>query len=158
MNGWSRFTPSGYAEIGARSFWPNITVLDNVTVADTFAWQLNNQTLKFGAEYRRVEIFRESSRFRRGQFAFNGVYTSQRPNDPASRANTGNGLADFLLGNVSGGTYGRPQGEELIAPYYAGFVQDDWKITPNLTLNAGVRWEATIGSFYSDPDKQTVAR
>ncbi|MGH9840405.1 MAG: TonB-dependent receptor domain-containing protein [Blastocatellia bacterium] len=157
-HGWSRFTPSGYAEVGARSFWPNINILDNVTVADTFARQTGNHTLKFGAEYRRVEIFRDTSRFRRGQFAFSGVYTSQRPNDPASRASTGNGLADFLLGNVSGGTYGRPQGEELIAPYYAGFAQDDWKITPRLQLNAGVRWETTIGAFYTEPDKQTVAR
>jgi hypothetical protein len=157
-HGYSRMTPSGYAEIGSRSFWPNINVLDNITLADSFAWQLNKHTLKFGAEYRRLEIFREAQRFRRGNFTFSGVYTSQRPNDAASRANTGNGLADFLLGNVAGGTYGRAQGEEAVAPYYASFVQDDWKITPKLTLNAGLRWEATIGSFYPNPDKQSVSR
>jgi Carboxypeptidase regulatory-like domain/TonB dependent receptor-like, beta-barrel len=157
-HGWSRFTPSGYAEIGARSFWPNINNLDNLTLADTFAWQLSNHTLKFGGEYRRVKIFRDTSRFRRGNFTFSGVYTSQRPNDAASRANTGNGFADFLLGQVSGGTYGRRQGEEIIAPYYGLFVQDDWKIRPNLTLNVGLRWEATRGAFHPNPDEQTVSR
>lgn len=157
-HGWSRFTPNGYAEIGARSFWPNINTLDNLTLADTFSWQRGNHTLKFGGEYRRIQIFREAQRFRRGNFTFNGVYTSEKPNDAASRANTGNGLADFLLGNVSGGTYGRAQGEEIIAPYYGVFVQDDWKIRQNLTINAGLRWEGTRGAFYPNPDKQTVAR
>lgn len=156
--GWSRFSPAGYAEIGARSFWPNINNLDNVTLADSFSWQRGNHTLKFGGEYRRIQIFREAQRFRRGNFTFSGVYTSQRPNDAASRANTGNGFADFLLGNVGGGTYGRAQGEEIIAPYYGAFVQDDWKVTPNLTVNAGLRWEATRGGFYPDPTNQTVAR
>ncbi len=156
--GYSRMTPSGYAEIGSRSFWPNINVLDNVTVADTFSWQIGRHTLKFGAEYRRVEIFREAQRFRRGNLSFSGVYTSEKPNDAPSRANTGNGLADFLLGYVGGGTWGRAQGEEIVAPYYAGFAQDDWKITPSLRLNLGLRWEATLGGFFPNPDKQTVAR
>src|SRR5262245_21905384 len=157
-HGWSRFTPTGYAEIGARSFWPNINNLDNLTLADTFAWQLGNHTLKFGGEYRRLQIFREAQRFRRGNFTFTGVYTSEKPNDATSRASTGNGLADFLLGNVSGGTYDRAQGEEITAPYYGLFAQDEWKIKPNLTLHVGLRWEATRGAFYPNPDKQTVAR
>ncbi|MFN7926861.1 MAG: carboxypeptidase regulatory-like domain-containing protein [Blastocatellia bacterium] len=157
-HGWSRFTPSGYAEIGARSFWPNINNLDNLTLADTFAWQLNNHTVRFGGEYRRVQVFREAQRFRRGNFTFSGVYTAQKPNDAASRASTGNGLADFLLGNVANGTYGRAQGEETIAPYYGAFVQDDWKVTKNLTVNIGLRWEGTRGAFYPNPDKQSVSR
>ena len=157
-HGWSRFTPSGYAEIGARSFWPNINTLDNLTLADTFTWLRGNHTLKFGGEYRRIQIFRQAQRFRRGNFTFSGVYTSEKPNDAASRANTGNGLADFLLGNVANGTYGRAQGEEIVAPYYGVFVQDDWKLTPNITINAGLRWEGTRGAFFPDPDKQTVGR
>jgi len=157
-HGYSRMTPTGYAEIGARSFWPNINVLDNLTAADTFSWQNGKHTLKFGGEYRRLEIFREAQRFRRGNFTFSGVYTSQRPNDATSRANTGNGLADFLLGYVNGGTYGRAQGEEIVAPYYSAFIQDDWKIRQNLTLNAGLRWEATMGGFFPHADQQSVAR
>jgi Carboxypeptidase regulatory-like domain/TonB dependent receptor len=157
-HGYSRMTPTGYAEIGSRSFWPNINVLDNVSAANTLAWQINTHTLKFGAEYRRVKVFREAHRFRRGNFAFNGVYTSERPNDAASRAVTGNGLADFLLGYASGGTWGREQGEEIVSPYYAAFAQDDWKLTPNITLNLGLRWETTLGGFFPDPDKQSVGR
>ena len=46
-----------------RSFWPNFNQLDNITIADTFAWQRVGHTLRFGAEYRRVQIFREAMRF-----------------------------------------------------------------------------------------------
>ena len=157
-HGYSRMSPSGYAEIGSRSFWPNINNLDNLTIADTFSWQISNHTLKFGAEHRRLKIFREAQRFRRGQLAFGGVYTSERPNDAASRANTGNGLADFLLGYASGGTYGAAQGEDVISPYYAAFIQEDWKVAPNLTLNLGVRWETTLGPFFPNSQEQTVSR
>jgi hypothetical protein len=59
-------------------------------------------------------------------------------------ANTTNGLpeADFLLGlpqqvgvGAGGGTWGQR------STTMAAFLQDDWKITPKLTLNLGLRWE-----------------
>lgn len=142
----SRFSKGNRVQIG------------DLTLADTFSWLRGSHTLKFGGEYRRICIFREAQRFRRGNFTFSGVYTSEKPNDAASRASSGNGLADFLLGNVANGTYDRAQGEDLNAPYYGAFVQDDWKVTQNITLNLGLRWEATRGAFYPNPDKQTVGR
>ena len=65
-----------------------------------------------------------------------GDYTSQQPNDGASRANTGNGLADLLLGWANQITYGNGRGEEIIAPYYGAYVQDDFKVSSRLTVNA----------------------
>ncbi|MBI4469563.1 MAG: TonB-dependent receptor [Acidobacteria bacterium] len=156
--GYTRMVPSGFAALGSSSFRPNINVLDTMTLADTFSWQLGSHTLKLGAEYRRVKVFREAHRFRAGAFNFNGVYTAQRPNEAANRANTGNALADFLLGYTSGGIYGRALGEEIVAPYYAGFMQHDWKVTPNLVLSLGLRWEATLGGFFPNPEKQSVSR
>jgi hypothetical protein len=61
---------------------------------------------------------------------------------------TGSGLADFWLGNVAGGTGSqRDTGGEFSSPaglrgnIFAAFVQDDWRVTPTLTLNLGVRFE-----------------
>jgi hypothetical protein len=61
---------------------------------------------------------------------------------------TGSGLADFWLGNVVGGTQSlRDTGGVVSNPaklrgsIFAGFVQDDWRATPTLTVNLGVRFE-----------------
>ncbi len=157
-HGWTRFTPSGFTEIGARSFWPNINNLDNWMVSDSLLWQKGRHTLKFGGEYRNLGVYRDASRFRRGQVTLTGQYTAQQPNNGTSRGATGNGMADMLLGWVTGGSYGNNQGEDLFAPYYGLFVQDDWKINSRLTINLGLRYETFFVGTFPNVEKQTVSR
>jgi hypothetical protein len=157
-HGWTRFTPSGYREIGSRSFWPNVNNLANYMITDSALWQKGKHTLKFGGEYRHLNIYRDASRFRRGQFAFSGQFTAERPNVGTSRGSSGNGLADMLLGWVSGGSYGNNQGENVNAPYTGFFIQDDWRIRRNLTLNIGLRYEVFFPGTFPDPERQTVSR
>jgi outer membrane receptor protein involved in Fe transport len=66
----------------------------------------------------------------RGSYAFNGQYT-------------GTALADFMLGLPSSTSQGTP-GNFLtrnISSQWAAYVQDDWKVRPNLTVNVGVRYD-----------------
>lgn len=149
-HGLARFTPTGYNEIGSRSFWPNRNWMDNLQFNDNLLVQRGVHTLKTGVEMRRLDIFREAQRFRRGQFRFNKVYTAEKPNDAASRSATGNGLADMLLGYASGTTVGNQLSENAIAPYWGFYAQDDWKLSRRLTLNAGLRWEWFANPYFPD--------
>ena len=68
------------------------------------------------------------------RFTFDGRYSGLQAN--------GIGLADFLLGIPAraGGAIGDSI-QNLRTTYWAGYVQDDWRIVPNLTLNYGLRYE-----------------
>lgn len=156
--GYARFAISGFNQLGPRQNWPNTGNLDTFLFGDTLIWQRGKHGFRFGVEMRHVNQFRQAERFRRGFFNMTGQYTAEMPNNGASRANTGNGLADMLLGWASNGTYGNAQGENVIERYYAGFVQDDWKVNPKLTINMGLRWEFFQEPTYPNPDMQTSAR
>jgi hypothetical protein len=149
-HGLARFNVNGYNEIGSRSFWPNRNFLENIQFNDNLLWQRGSHTLKAGVEYRRSDIFREAQRFRRGLFTFNKVFTAEMPNVAASRTATGNGLADMLLGWASQTTVGNQLSEDAISPYWGLYIQDDWKVSPRLTVNLGLRWELFQSPYFPD--------
>ena len=54
---------------------------------------------------------------------------------------TGGGLADFMTGKVSSLTQSAPNYLYVRQKYFGLYGQDSWKVRPNLTVNAGLRWE-----------------
>jgi len=150
-HGLSRFTPQQYAEIGTRSFWPNTNNQRTYQFNDTMFKNWGKHNVRFGGEVRREDLFRNAARYSRGQFAFNREFSA----NPANRAATGDGLAEFMLGLAAGGTIGNENGEYIAATTIAGFVQDDWKITPNLTLNLGLRYDIFYAPSFPDGGTST---
>jgi Carboxypeptidase regulatory-like domain/TonB dependent receptor-like, beta-barrel len=85
--------------------------------------------LSVGANWIHSEIETLNNRPTNGAFTFNGQ-------------GTGLSLADFMLGIVSGGfLQGNPVYDYDHSNYVGAYVQDNWRVRPNLTLNLGLRWE-----------------
>ncbi len=79
-----------------------------------------------------------------GDFRFYGGFT-RGPDPFKSSKNAGFGFADFLMGAGAKGGIDHINGLSLQRLYYAFYVQDDWRVTPKLTLNLGLRYDITTG-------------
>jgi len=103
----------------------------------------SKHTVKVGSSVVYGNFF-DSSVVSPGNFTFNQSYS-------------GDSFADFLLGVPSSTGNGDPSGEyprRLRTMQYAAYIQDDWKLLPNLTINAGMRYEQQW--FANDPYHRAV--
>jgi outer membrane receptor protein involved in Fe transport len=99
---------------------------------------------KAGFDYRVLQFNAFQNNNASGSFSFTRGMT-QGPNPNQARSDAGYGLASFLLGAGSGGTIEHISGLALQRKYYAVYLQDDWKFTPRVTLNLGLRYDLTTG-------------
>ncbi|HEY3453574.1 MAG TPA: TonB-dependent receptor [Bryobacteraceae bacterium] len=98
-----------------------------------------NHTIKFGADVRRYRYVGTTYNLPGGSFTFGPNYT-QGP-DPLTATSTGGiGFASFLLGAGSGQAMIQ-NSRDIRALAIAGYIQDDWKVSPRLTLNFGMRYD-----------------
>ena len=120
----------------------------------TMSQIVGNHSLKLGGDYRRIGEDALLGGPRAGDFAFNAGFTGGP--DPFNPDGTsGNSLASLLLGYPSfGWMFGYTEQKRFI-DYFAGFVQDDFRITPNLVLNLGIRLEHETGPREKE-NRQTV--
>lgn len=77
----------------------------------------------------------------------NGGFTAgPDPDNPT--ANTGNGVAELLFGVLDGGNTGIAYSPAVTKRFLGGYLQDDWKVTNQLTLNLGFRYEVQMAPTY----------
>jgi hypothetical protein len=105
--------------------------------SDGLTWVKGNHTFKFGVDIRRARFDQYY------YFDVNGEYTFDNSGPNAIVPGDGDQYAEFLLGLADGYTQGSGQREDIRSTAVYPFVQDSWKIKPNLTLNYGLRWELT---------------
>ncbi len=128
---------SGFTTIGEATFLPNSKISEALTFEDHVTLLLGKHNLKFGGNYRFVRSWYAISSSARGTYTFNGAFSQ----DPQNRSKTGSGLADFMLGIPSSGGISNFLAGDIRYKYWGAFLQDDWKVTSKLTVNAGLRYE-----------------
>jgi hypothetical protein len=131
---------TGFSGFGDSSTAPNLTRTNVFEWIDNMSINRGRHSLRFGAEIRRDRYNQIGNQFPRGSFAFSGQATQ----NPAAAANTGNGMADYLLGLVrtSAGSLGLAVAQlRGTRQYY--YVDDSWKVRSKITVSLGLRYEFT---------------
>src|SRR5580700_1686058 len=105
--------------------------------SDGLTWVKGNHTYKFGVDIRRMRFDQTY------YFDVNVEYTFNKSGPNAIVPGDGDNYAEFLLGLTDLYVQGSGQREDIRGFALYPFVQDSWKIKPNLTLNYGLRWELT---------------
>ena len=125
-------------QFGYYGFWINtLSPSRTAEVNEQLSWAKNKHNFKFGFQYLRADYARIDCNGCTGQANFSDNTTGI----PGSAVTTGASYASFLLGLASSGNYNTPGNFSFGEPYYAFFVQDDWKVSKTLTVNIGLRYE-----------------
>lgn len=104
---------------------------------DSLSWQRGKHFIKFGADLARRHVTFLQARAPRASFSFDGTYT-------------GSAMADFMLGYIRSTTVNPAQTSTNLWNWWQSYyVNDDWKVTPRLTINVGMRYD------YFQPYKQS---
>jgi len=151
------FGINGLQTLGSNAFLPSDEVSSTFQITDTVTKIYGKHTFKMGFEWQHVKFSTLQPPWSRGEFDYNGDYTDI-PNSSigntgraqflltpiANTAKTGctvpancpdflGGATDIRASNIAETDNGKD--------YYGAFVNDDWKLTPKLTLNLGLRYD-----------------
>lgn len=148
----------GLSTLGSNAFLPSDEISQTLQITDDFTKVWKTHNFKAGVESQQVKFATLQPAYSRGNFDYNGTYS-----DIPQKNNGGTGRAQFLLTpaaasvpngvNYSGGADGVNASNINktydYRTYLAFYFQDDWKVSPKLTLNLGLRWD------YFSPIRET---
>ena len=124
---------------------PNQLVDNIIQVVDNFSHVVGTHTLKFGGEYHHNRLEENLSNVANGNFFFGSTFSGQ-PSE------TGSDFVDFLLGAPASFVQGQAYPSYGRNFYFGLYGQDSWRITKNLTLNYGLRYD--VSAPWSEKNNQ----
>ncbi len=131
----SGFPQAGFSTNNAFFQW----ITQSAQVVDNLSLMLGKHTVKVGGTYQRKQLNSTQWGAPNGNYTFTGVYTSPVPVGTPTRQSA---LADILLGYPAAySVQTTPYEQRMRYSNTALYVQDDWRVSQNLTLNIGLRWE-----------------
>ncbi|PYT20431.1 MAG: hypothetical protein DMG58_34070 [Acidobacteria bacterium] len=147
--------PPGFPEympqLSFNNFYVGVPTLTTVqpnntwTFSDGFSKVQGSHTLKFGGEFRYLQINERNVCAPNGDFSFDGSVT-------------GVDFADYLVGAPAYGGFNQCSMQFLDSRtrYGGAYGQDSWKVKPNLTLNLGLRWEVSMPWYDTQGKIETI--
>ena len=145
--------PPGYPQFVPPLFFNNFAIGVNTLttrqpnntyqLSDGFSKAFGAHTLKFGGEFRYLQINERNTCAANGDFTFNG-------------AETGSDIADFLIGAPNEFNQCSQQLLDSRTRYGGAYVQDTYKVKPNITLNLGLRWEVSMPWYDTQGKIETI--
>lgn len=125
------FSPTGFGSVGSLSEAIGATDV-NIQFTDNFSWNTRKHNIRAGIQISRQHYDEITDFSGNPGFNFDGRFTGAQ----------GLGLGDMLLGlPISAAGALGDSSQILRTTYYGVYIQDDWRVSPNLTLNFGVRYE-----------------
>jgi len=120
---------NGISGIGNTVQGPSIGIYQEYEFSDVVTAMKGRHNMRVGGTFRPGSEDIDNGFFVVGRYVFNGTYT-------------GDTFADFLLGKASEFDYGQGRTRMvMVNKNWGAFVQDDWKVRDNLTLNLGIRYD-----------------
>lgn len=131
---------TNYNQLGTRNFRPQFQAPELFQFLDSISLTRGVHTVRLGLETRQKNnLFQDLARTVPA-YTFGGRFT-------------GEAMADLLTGYVQQFDANTQANVEQLQKAYAGYVQDDWKVRPSLTLNLGLRYEFTTPYYAKGPNR-----
>jgi hypothetical protein len=150
---------TGYSAMGRQATNPQFQNPMNINPRVSYIWSGGRQTLKFGAEYARLNTDVQDTNPLYGLDSYNSQFSR-----PAGRASSNQyNLADFMFGARTQYELATLLVAHMQQRSYYSYVQDDFKANARLTLNIGLRYEYVTPYFEGqdrmsnfDPSTNTI--
>lgn len=127
--GYPSISVSGFSELGDLTALPINRFTNTYQIAEVLSISHGGHSLKFGTDLREIQLNGTVAELPRGSISFLGGIS-------------GSGIGDLLLGYPSLTIDAQPSPPQTLRTFQSGFfVQDNWKVTPSLTFNLGLRYE-----------------
>src|SRR6266540_2420181 len=132
---------SGFNQLGGNSGWPLLTVPNQTwQFVDNVSYTFGAHTLRFGGEFRHGVTDNLRNRRGKGRVRFQGGVAFGGDTDDPSDDSTP--LEDFLAGKPKrGDIFVGSSKRHVTINSFGAFAQDDWRVSPRLTLNFGLRYD-----------------
>jgi len=146
---------TNYFSVGGGSNAPATFIRNQWQVADDLDWIKGRHHFSFGGEFIPGQMDENNIQYANGEFNFNGSRTNAIGN-----SQSGDALADFLLGAVNTVIDSNTARVDLRQKYIGIYFEDGFQVTKRLNVHAGIRWEPFLpehdalarGNHFSLPD------